>query len=182
MKDDISKIKISLTPHDELYCPNCGNGKDGIDRLEISPQIYITCCRKCGYTDFLRVISKNSSEEIQKEIDKNVDVTKEKFRNRSTIIGIPVPPDVAEIFKLEAEFQEKLYKTVADIISDAVKETDKKILKDLEEANKDDNDSNESLSEHLNRKKTEKVRQMAEGSFEKMVWDEYCNGSKKPMV
>lgn len=117
MKND---IKISILPNDELYCLNCGNGKDGIDRLEISPQIYITCCRKCGYTDFLRVISKNSLEEIQKEIDKKIARTFER--------------------------------------------------------------NDESVEEYLNRKKTEKVRQMAEGSFEKMVWDEYCNGSKKPMV
>lgn len=120
MKDDSSKIKISLFQHDELYCPNCGNGKDCIDRSKISPQIYITCCRKCGYTDFLRVISEKSSKEIQKEID------------------------------------EKIARTFGR--------------------------SDESVEEYLNRKKIEKVRQMAEGSFEKMVWDEYCNGSKKPMV
>lgn len=123
MKDDSSKIKISLFPHDELYCPNCGNGKDGIDRLKILPQIYITCCRKFGYTDFLRVISEKSSKEIQKETE---------------------------------TLQELIARTFGR--------------------------SDESVEEYLNRKKIEKVRQMAEGSFEKMVWDEYCNGSKKPMV
>ena len=179
MKND---TKISVLPNDELHCPNCGNGKDGIDRLEISPQIYITCCRKCGYTDFLRVISKNSSEKVQKKIDKNVDVTKEKFRNRSVIIDIPVPPDVAELLKLEAEFQKKLYETAADMISNAIKETDKKILKDLEEASKDAKDSNESLSEYLNRKKLEEIRQIVEEESKNYMWDGQKDGPEEPMV
>lgn len=73
MKKDIKKFRMLLSTHDDFQCLYCGNGKDNMDCNEISPQIYITCCRKCGHVEYLRIMSKMSTEEVQEQFDKRLE-------------------------------------------------------------------------------------------------------------